>query len=78
MAYTHIECGGLDLTRTPCGSPSTASAVEDFLEKLENYTKQVPGKTLLPAFLSLGGFTEDALRLCRTRQIGTAEKIAHF
>lgn len=54
------------------------TAIEDFLEKLESYAKHVPEHTLLPAFLSLGGFTEEALHLCRTRHIGTAEIIAYF
>jgi len=52
--------------------------VEDFVEKLEVYRKLIPDNTLLPAFLSLGGFTEDAKQLCKRHGIGTAERIAHF
>ncbi len=51
---------------------------EDFAEKLAVYATQVPDKTILPAFFALGGFTEDALKLCETYRIGTAERIAHF
>ncbi len=52
--------------------------VEDFAEKIETYTKNVPGKTILPVFLSLGGFKDEAIRFCEERGIGTAERIAHF
>ncbi|MCP4351071.1 MAG: hypothetical protein GY795_36870 [Desulfobacterales bacterium] len=52
--------------------------VEDFAEKVEIYAKDVPGKTILPAFLSLGGFTEEALQFCEMRDIGTAECIMFF
>jgi len=52
--------------------------VEDFAEKAGTYAKDAPGKTVLPAFLSLGGFTDDAMRLCEELGIGTAERITHF
>ncbi|MCP4400064.1 MAG: restriction endonuclease, partial [bacterium] len=58
--------------------PVGITPVEDFVDKLAVYAKQVPDNTILPAFLSLGGFTEDALRLCEEQGIGTAERIAHF
>ncbi|MFQ5617097.1 MAG: restriction endonuclease, partial [Anaerolineales bacterium] len=49
--------------------------VEDFSEKVEIYRQQFPEKTVLPAFLSLGGFTEDARRFCEQEGIGRAERI---
>jgi hypothetical protein len=52
--------------------------VEDFWENVEVYAKHVPDNTILPAVLSLGGFQEDALRVCEERGIGTADRIAHF
>ncbi len=52
--------------------------VEDFAEKAEIYAENIPGKTILPAFLSLGGFTDDSMLLCEKLGIGTAERIAHF
>ncbi|MCP4353712.1 MAG: hypothetical protein GY795_50335 [Desulfobacterales bacterium] len=52
--------------------------VEDFWEKADLYSKQFPDKTILPAFLSLGGFTEEAMQVCEKRGIGTAECIEHF
>jgi hypothetical protein len=61
-------------TKEPTGKP----AVEDFLEKLEVYASLIPEKTILPTFLSLGGFTQPALQLCTERGIGTAERIAQF
>ena len=52
--------------------------VEDFDEKVRIYAKSVPDKIILPVFLSLGGFTDEAMRFCEERGIGTAECIVHF
>ncbi len=52
--------------------------VQDFIEKLDVYAKQNPDKTILPAFLALGGFREDAWQLCERHGIGMAERIAFF
>jgi hypothetical protein len=52
--------------------------IEDFCEKITAYGKQSPGKILLPAFLSLGGFTDEAMERCKEHGIGTAERIEHF
>ena len=52
--------------------------VEDFAEKIAIYAENVPDKTILPAFFSLGGFTAEAIRFCEVRGIGTAERIVHF
>ena len=52
--------------------------VDDFLEKVDVYAKQIPDKIILPGVLSLGGFTDDALQLCEKHGIGTAEHIAYF
>ena len=59
-------------------TPICKNSVEDFVEKLEVYAKEMPENTILPAFLSLGGFREDARQLCEKHGIGTAERIAHF
>lgn len=59
-------------------NPTGKQAVEDFLEKLAVYAEHSPDKIILPAFLSLGGFTADAQQLCQERGIATAERIAHF
>ncbi|MDM8552981.1 hypothetical protein QUF72_23075 [Desulfobacterales bacterium HSG2] len=60
--------------KTPVGK----TIVEDFAEKADIFSEQNPDRTVLPAFLSLGGFRKDALKLCQTRGIGTADKIEHF
>jgi len=60
--------------KTPVGKNS----VEDFVEKIDVYARQNSDNTILPAFLSLGGFREDARRLCENHGIGTAECIAFF
>jgi len=52
--------------------------VADFAEKVAIYAKSVPDRIILPGFLSLGGFTDEALLLCKEQDIGTAERIAHF
>ncbi|MCP4105468.1 MAG: hypothetical protein GY749_08020, partial [Desulfobacteraceae bacterium] len=52
--------------------------VRDFNEKTAAYSKLFPKKKILPVFLSVGGFTKDAAKLCRQSGIGTAEKIAFF
>jgi hypothetical protein len=73
------DCGRIAVVevkkqKTPVGKNS----VVDFVEKLEVYAREMPENTILPAFLSLGGFREDARRLCERHGIGTAERIAHF
>jgi len=59
-------------------NPTGKKLVEDFIEKLEVYAKHIPDKTILPAFLSLGGFTADAMRLCEEQGIAMVERIAYF
>ncbi|MDM8522058.1 hypothetical protein QUF80_01700 [Desulfococcaceae bacterium HSG8] len=60
--------------KTPVG----ISIAEDFAEKVSIFSEQNPDRTVLPAFLSLGGFTKEAAEFCRVRGIGTAERIEHF
>jgi hypothetical protein len=56
-------------TQDPMGS----RAVEEFAEKVEAYRSK--GVTVLPAFLSLGGFTEPAADFCKQKGIATATRI---
>ncbi|MDM8514604.1 hypothetical protein QUF76_00260 [Desulfobacterales bacterium HSG16] len=49
--------------------------IRDFFEKTEVYAKKYPKKKILPAFLSVGGFTAPARKLCEDRGIGFAENI---
>jgi len=60
--------------KTPVGK----NVVEDFVDKLAVYAKQIPDNTILPVFLALGGFRKDARQLCEKHGIGTAERIAYF
>ena len=50
-------------------------AITDFQEKVEIYGKQL---ATLPAFLSLGGFTGEALEFCQKHGIGTANQIKQY
>ncbi len=52
-----------------------ANIVADFREKVEVYQQQHPDNIILPAILSLGGFTAEAKELCLLYGIGRAEHI---
>ena len=52
--------------------------IRDFWEKVEVYSKQNKNKKILPAFLSVGGFSDHAKKLCEDRHIGMAERIAYL
>ena len=58
-------------TQDPMGS----RAIEEFQEKIEAYQQAYPAVSVLPAFLSLGGFTGPAADLCKKQGIATAERI---
>jgi hypothetical protein len=49
--------------------------VEDFQEKVEVYKTTYPDAIVLAAYLSLGGFTDEANDFCLRHGIGMAEKI---
>jgi hypothetical protein len=53
-------------------------AVTDFQEKVEVYAQTFSISLILPAFLSLGGFIEEALQFCQTQGIATACQIEEF
>jgi hypothetical protein len=59
-------------------SKSTLPMIEDFKEKVEAYQQQFPKNILLPVFLSLGGFTEEAQAQCEQLGIGTTQEILQF
>jgi hypothetical protein len=52
--------------------------VSDFQEKVEVYAQTFSIPLILPAFLSLGGFTEEAWQFCQTQGIATACQIEQF
>ena len=59
-------------------SKTGISIVEDFQEKVKIYSQHFPKQKILPTFLSLGGFTEQALLFCQSHAIGTAERILQY
>ncbi|MBF0200754.1 MAG: hypothetical protein HQK66_05480, partial [Desulfamplus sp.] len=54
------------------------SVIEDFHEKVVAYQKQRPDNPMIPAFLSLGGFTGEAIKLCMEKGIVVNDKINNF
>jgi hypothetical protein len=53
-------------------------AVTDFQEKVEVYAQTFSIFLISPAFLSLGGFNEEAVQFCQTQKIATACQIEKF
>jgi len=49
--------------------------IRDFLEKVDVYAKLNKNKKVIPAFLSMGGFSVHAKKLCQNKKIGIAETI---
>ncbi len=52
--------------------------VKGFYDKVLAFAERFPDKKVLPAFLSVSGFTPAALKFCREKGIGTAQQIAFF
>ncbi len=61
-------------TKDPIG----LTLVENYLEKLDIYASQHPGKMILPAYFSVGGFTKEAQKFCEKKGIATAQEIKMF
>ncbi len=73
------SCGRTVLVEVKKTKAKTGLAIiENFQEKAAVYKKQFPDQNILPAFLSLGGFTKDARQKCLAHGIGRAEKILHY
>ncbi|WP_207689755.1 hypothetical protein [Desulfonema limicola] len=58
--------------------PSALKSVQDFYEKIKVWSVLFPDKKPLPVFLSVGGFTHDALEYCQKYGIGTAQQIEYY
>jgi len=54
---------------------TSPQVVEDFQEKVTVYQQQYPTVTILPAILSLGGFTAEAKALCQQHGIAVADRM---
>lgn len=73
------DCGRVVLAEVKkTKDPTSLKAVQDFQEKIKVYSTLFPDKILLPVFLSVGGFTKEALILCQNLEIGTAEQIVYY
>ncbi|MCP4701916.1 MAG: hypothetical protein GY862_34415 [Gammaproteobacteria bacterium] len=73
------ECGRSVLAEVKkTKTKSGLRAVKDFHEKTEIYRQSFPAETILPAFLSLGGFTEEALVFCQEHGIAVSNRIQQF
>lgn len=59
-------------------SKTTLTDVVDFWDKVTAYATTFPQATVRPAFLALGGFTEEAAKFCNAHNIGMAEQITYF
>ena len=74
------SCGRVVLVEVKKTQAKTGlKKVEDFQEKVLVYQENHPDKKVLPAFLSLGGFTEqEALPFCNAQGIATATSIEEY
>ncbi len=73
------DCGRTVLTEVKKTKERTGLRVaREFHEKTAAYSRRFPGKKILAAFLSVGGFTRGAAKFCRENRISTAERIAFF
>jgi hypothetical protein len=73
------KCGRVILVEVKKTQDKTGLKIlEDFQEKVEVYRHRFPEKLILPACLSLGGFTKDAPSFCEQHSIATASEIKHF
>jgi hypothetical protein len=70
------DCGRVVLVEVKkLSTPAGASFVSLFMEKVKVYSDIYPQKTVLPAFFSLGGFTDEAMALCQSNYIATTDKL---
>ena len=56
------------------------NVLKDFKEKMDCYMdcNLLSAKNILPGFLSVGGFTKEAVQFCEENCIGTADSIKYF
>ena len=73
------NCGRVILVEVKKTQDKTGSSkVEDFQEKVTVYRSLFADKTILPTYLSLGGFTPEAQQSCDAQGIATASRIECF
>jgi len=54
------------------------NTIRDFIEKIDRYSDLHPKQKVLPAILSVGGFTTKAKALCQSEKIGMATTIPYL
>ncbi len=75
----HSDCDRVVLVEVKKTKYKTGiNIVKGFQEKLDIYSKLFPAKKVLSGFLSVGGFTEEAMQFCKSNGMGTAEKIEYY
>ena len=73
------DCGRTVLTEVKKTEKKVGlPVVKGFYDKVLAFAERFPDKKVLPAFLSVSGFTSGALKFCREKGIGTAQEIAFF
>ncbi len=60
--------------KTPAGAP----VITDFLEKADAWAALHPEHSVIRAFFSFGGFTQEAAALCAEKRVATATRLALF
>jgi len=64
------SCGrGLVVEVKKQAAKTGPAMVEDFHEKVTAYQKLRLDNVMIPAYLSLGGFTQTAIELCREKKL---------
>jgi Holliday junction resolvase len=77
--FAESSCGRVVLVEVKKTQAKTGlTVVEEFQEKVTAYQNCFPATPLLPAFFSVGGFTEEALRFGEAQGIGMTEQIEYF
>jgi len=70
------DCGRVVLVEVKkMSKPAGISLITHFIEKINVYSDSYPQKTVLSAFFSLGGFTDEAMTLCQSNKIATTDKL---
>jgi len=73
------DCGRVVLVEVKKKKVKTSiKAVADFWEKVEAYQRLFLERKVLPAFLSVGDFTEEAKQFCEARGIGMAIELLRY
>jgi hypothetical protein len=49
--------------------------VSQFMEKVSIYSNMFSQKMVLPAFFSLGGFTDEAIEFCKISNVATTDQL---